>query len=275
MNRRAIYCLVLAMLLAPLLGGVALAEGGSHASASASASSEGPVQATVGTFRFAPGAEIAVEIGRDDPCPCMCDPLLVTGLSLLNGDGELVSGSIVADALPTSYNEWVGRLSLSDSSGMPLSEGAYTVVVDTTMGEFRAQLQVKPPEEESGYLRISSRASVCGTQLMIYRLFDASASGTPIDINVGDLLVFAMHGNPTAGYSWLLADESAGAVLEEIEGVEYVPDPVDAGIVGGGGTFFFRYKVISPGVQTLGFEYRRSWEDGSPEETVSFVVSAH
>jgi predicted secreted protein len=275
MNRKPAYCLFLAMLLVPILGGVAFAEGGSHASASASVSSEGPIQATVGTFRFAPGDELAIEIGRDDPCPCMCDPLLVTGLRLLNGDGELVSGNIEADALPASYDEWVGRLTLSDSSGMPLSEGAYTIAVDTTMGEFQAQLQVMSPEERSGYLRVTSHASVCGAQLKIYRLFDAPASESPIDINVGDLLVFALHGNPTTGYGWLLADESDGDVLEEIEGIEYIPDPVDAGIAGGGGTFFFRYNVVSPGVQTLGFDYRRSWEDAPPEETVTFIVRAH
>ncbi len=273
MNRKSVCYLLFVILFFPIIGGITFAESGS--SASASASSDGPVRATIGTFLFTSGSALAVEIGRDAPCPCMCDPLLVTGLRLLNGSGDTIPYVDETSPFPVAHDEWVGRLNLTDPSGAPLAEGEYTVVVDTTMGEFRARLQVISPEEGTGALRVSSHASVCGAQLMIYRLFDATEGEHAIDLNVGDLLVFALHGNPTTGYRWQLVDALDNGILEEIDGIDYLPDPIDPAMVGGGGTFFFRYTAVSSGTQTLRFDYQRPWETEEPEQTVSFVVTVH
>ena len=75
------------MALTVLLGLVAVSMAAADSStvrvsAQASASSGDGVEVTTGTFVVERGARLAVEIIRDDPCVCFCDPIYVETLAL-------------------------------------------------------------------------------------------------------------------------------------------------------------------------------------------------
>ncbi|HEU68357.1 MAG TPA: hypothetical protein ENN53_03965, partial [Candidatus Acetothermia bacterium] len=54
------------------------------------------------------------------------------------------------------------------------------------------------------------------------------------------------------------------------EGLDYLPDST---LLGGGGTFFFRYEATEAGEGELSFAYRRPWEALPPEQTFSVTIA--
>jgi inhibitor of cysteine peptidase len=267
MNGRVLTGMMMALLVLPLLNTAAVAE---TSSASASASSDGPVRATVGTFIFEQGRSLALEIDREEPCSCLCEPVMIRCLRVLDEAGAPVSLKIRDRAVfPIIYNEWVGRVDLVHPAGEPTEVGLYTVVIDTSIGEFRAQIQVVSPGMASQAGRVSSRASVCGIELLVYRLFDEESDGESIALREGDLLLIALAGNPTTGYEWEIEEEPDDGLLERIPGIDYHPD---SDLVGGGGTFYFRYRAVATGHGNLTFAYRRPWEAGPAEKTIAITI---
>jgi len=84
MNGRILRGMIMVLLVLPIFGTGVVAE---SSSASASSSSDGPVRATVGTFVFEQGTSLALEIDREEPCSCLCEPVMITGLRVLDADG--------------------------------------------------------------------------------------------------------------------------------------------------------------------------------------------
>ncbi|MEA1870892.1 MAG: protease inhibitor I42 family protein, partial [Candidatus Bipolaricaulota bacterium] len=160
-------------------------------------------------------------------------------------------------------------------SGEPAEVGAYTVAIDTSIGEFRAKIEVVSPGMASQSGRVSSRASVCGIELLVYRLFDEESDGQTIALREGDLLLIALPGNPTTGYEWEQTNSEEESILSPLEGLDYQPQSAPAGTVGSGGTFFFRFKADSAGESDLTFTYRRPWEEGPGTETITFHVTVN
>ena len=270
MNGRILRGMIMVLFVLPILGTGVVAE---SSSASASSSSDGPVRATVGTFVFEQGASLALEIDREEPCACLCEPVMITGLRVLNANGDPVSlGTGGQTTLPIVYDEWVGRVDLVYPSGEPAEVGAYTVVIDTSIGEFRAKIEVVSPGMASQSGRVSSRASVCGIELLVYRLFDEESDGQTIALREGDLLLIALLGNPTTGYEWEIEEEPDGDILERIQGLDYHPD---SDLMGAGGTFYFRYRAVTAGHGILTFSYRRPWEAGPAEKTIVLTIFVH
>ena len=111
-------------------------------------------------------------------------------------------------------------------------------------------------------------------------------SGRTFDLRVGDTILVAVPANRTAGYDWY-PRHGAGDVMilaEKAEryeaGVSVSEDPAP----GRGGTHYFAYRVIGPGVCGIALEYKRGLEDreeplrvfevmiratGEPEEAAS------
>ena len=234
-------------------------------SASSFASSDEPVRVSIGTFVFEQGERLALELTREEPCPCMCDEITVTGFRVLNGEGAVVYR--VQDGFPLPAGEWVGRWDLVDAAGEPAPPGSYTAVVETSLGEFRVELLVVAPGEKP-LGRSLARASVCGLGLRVYRLLTEEDDRAIVELQEGELLMVALPGNPTTGYEWAPAEEPG--FLERVPGVDYLPEPASAP-VGAGGTFFFRYRAQAPGEGVLRFAYQRPWEE-APAQTFSLTV---
>lgn len=261
--------LVLLGLMMLFVGAVCAAQ--LESSASAFASPGEPIRSAVGTFVFEQGSSIGLEIERREPCPCLCDPLLVTGMRVLDEQDNpiFVTEQEGPAGLPVPYVAWIGRWNLVDRLGEPAPEGFYSVVVETTVGEFRACIEVVAVGAADRMGRVSSEASVCGIGLSVYRLVDETATGQSVILREGEKLMIALEGNPTTGFEWEVESEPAGGLLQRIEGPAYSSS---SSLIGAGGTFYFRYAAVVAGQGELTFVYRRSWETVPPEKTVSMVV---
>ncbi len=225
------------------------------------------VEVSIGILHFSIGEKIALEIERTGPCPCMCGDILVKAFEVLNEEKVPVFTDRSYD-YPVPVKKWVGRWDLRDPSGNPVPPGRYTAVVETSVGTFRAELELLPPGEHPtgrGY----AEASVCGISLAVYRLVEKGDSGETLVLKRGDKLMVVLPGNPTTGYSWEPVE--VPGFLKPIEGVEYVPL---TDLAGGGDIFCFRYLVEAPGKGTLSFAYRRPWEE-EPIETFSVELKTY
>jgi len=250
-----------------MLGAAFSLSGFAQARASSSASTDGPVRATVGTFVLEEGSRIAFELRRSDPCPCMCGDIFVTGMSVVDRAGKEVYRDEV-DSVP--YTDWTGMWDLSRADGTPVAPGEYTILIRTSLGEFRAEVKIVPPGEESFSGRLCATASVCGLGLDVYHLVTKDDDGKTIPLRAGDKVMIALPGNPTTGYEWTGPDALPAGVLEPIPGVNYRPE---SGLIGAGGTFLFRYAAIGPGRVELSFSYRRPWEEAPASDSFSIVIS--
>jgi len=257
-----------------LLGGLVAGQSSSSSSASASASMDGDVQLSVGVFVVEQGSTLALEIVRDDPCTCLCDPIHVMALSLLDKSETEVWNETYDP--PVDAVEWLGRLSLAgEESVTSLPLGSYKVVVETTAGRFSADLRIVPASEMMAFGRFSASASICGLELRVYRLITQQDAGASIGLRQGDRLMVALAGNATTGFEWSNSLLYEYAVLRETEEPEYRPVPYPKDMVGFGGTFLFRYEAIDAGPQAFRFIYHRPWESVQPEQVVEFDVTVY
>ena len=257
-----------------LMMNVACGAGFAQVSSSASSyvSSDTPAHTTIGTFIFEQGSSLVLEIEREEPCPCMCEQLFVTGLRVLGGQGNTVfvsgeTGQQASSSIP--YEEWTGRWDLVDQLGNPVGEGTYTIVVKTTIGEFCACVEVVAPGMATRRGQISSQASVCGIGMRLYRLIDETDNGQRVTLRQGEYLMVALSGNATTGFAWEVEAEPNGGILREMEGLGYRPSST---LLGAGGTFFFRYEAVAAGQGDLSFVYHRPWETAPPENTFTVLV---
>lgn len=152
--------------------------------------------------------------------------------------------------------------------GEPVRAGSYTVIVETTMGEFSACIEVVAPGMGPQAGRISSQATVCGVSLFVYRLVDETASGQQMILREGERLMIALPGNPTTGYEWEVENEPT-EIVRRIDGPGYRSSST---LIGAGGTFYFRYETINSGQGELTLVYRRPWEALPPENTFFLAV---
>ncbi len=245
---------------------LASAIGVAQVSASSSASSEGPARATVGTFLFEEGSKIAFELHRSDPCPCMCEPILVEGLQVLDRANNPIYTKTWD---PVLYEKWTGTWDLKDNRGKPVSPGTYTIVIRTSIGEFIAKVEIVSRGELPLYGRMSVQASVCGFGLDVYRLITKDDVGSIVEMRTGERIMIALPGNPTTGYRWDLLTELSDGILDPLHGIDYRPD---SSLIGAGGTFMFRYAAEKSGTIALKFVYHRPWDKTSPPQE-SFVVT--
>ncbi len=255
------------ILLIGLIGVLIPVTGLAQTTASSSATTNGPVRATVGTFLFPQGSIIAFELTRTTPCPCMCGPILIQGLTVRTSAGASV---YAADIAATDSTRWIGFWNLQTNAGTPVPPGDYTVIVATSIGEFRATVKVVSSSSPM-YGRMSARASVCGIGLAVYRAVTNADAGTTITIQPGEMVIVTLPGNPTTGYRWEPVGAVTDSILQAVPGTDYQP----AGTaIGGSGTFLFRYKAVGTGTAVLKFAYRRSWENVPAQNsfTVTIIV---
>lgn len=223
------------------------------------------VQVTIGTFFFETGQKLVLELTCDDPCPCTCGTITVAGFLILDAHGSVIYHENVPHSIPCK--QWIGLWNLAAADGAPVSTGEYVALVVTSLGDFRAKLQVAGPGQTPPSGRAKAEATVCGVGLKVYRLLDEIDADAPTSLREGENLLIALGGNPTTGFGWEVQDEPA--FLTPVEGLEYRPS---SDLTGAGGTFYFRYEATTAGMGTLSFAYRRPWEAVPPEQTFTLQV---
>ena len=86
-----------------------------------------------------------------------------------------------------------------------------------------------------------------------------------ISVGINQEFIIALDSNPTTGYDW---EESHDDSLLSLVDDEYKPDEKAAGLVGAGGTQYFRFKAIKTGQTEITLVYRRPWETEILEQKV-------
>ncbi len=223
------------------------------------------VQVTTGTFVFEIGQKLALELAGDAPCPCTCETITVAGFLILDAHGFVIYDETSPYSVPS--DQWMGLWSLVAADGMPVAAGEYTALVVTSLGDFRAELQVTDPGQAPRIGKAKAKATVCGIGLTVYRLLDESDADASISLREGEHLLIALAGNPTTGFGWEVQAEPA--FLTPVEGLEYRPS---SDLTGAGGTFYFRYEATTAGMGMLSLVYRRPWETVPPEQTFTLQV---
>ena len=105
--------------------------------------------------------------------------------------------------------------------------------------------------------------SACSQAGPYHDLSPLPADGAELKVlAVGQELLISLPGNPSTGFSW--TTEHVPAFLEQIGEEEYFSDKPPGNMVGGGGTFRWRFLAKEKGTDTLRFVYRRPWEKGTP-----------
>lgn len=76
--------------------------------------------------------------------------------------------------------------------------------------------------------------------------------------SVGQEFTIAMDSNPTTGYDWEeIHDESMLVLVED----KFEPDKKAKGLVGAGGTQYYRFLALKDGDTKITVTYRRPWEE--------------
>ena len=105
-----------------------------------------------------------------------------------------------------------------------------------------------------------------------------SDSGRTLDLCVGDTIVVALEANGTTGFDWYPRHGAGNVQILAEKGDRYVvdPDPVDIRkpVAGQGGSHYFSYRVIGPGICGIALDYKRSWEKKDPAKTFEVLIRA-
>lgn len=80
--------------------------------------------------------------------------------------------------------------------------------------------------------------------------------------------VIALDSNPSTGYNW---EESHHDNMLGLVQKKYNPDEKAPGLVGAGGTQYFRFKALKRGKTEITLTYKRPWKTDSAEQIV-FIV---
>lgn len=83
--------------------------------------------------------------------------------------------------------------------------------------------------------------------------------------SVNQEFVVALDSNPTTGYNW---EESHDATMLGLVNERYSPDEKAPGLVGAGGTQYFRFKALEAGRTQITVTYKRSWETETAKQKI-------
>ena len=89
-----------------------------------------------------------------------------------------------------------------------------------------------------------------------------------IGIRTNHEFVIVLDSNPTTGYNWEEThDSNVLSLVEE----KYDRDEKSPGLIGSGGTQYFRFKALKPSKTELTVIYKRSWETEIADQKVFSV----
>ena len=109
-------------------------------------------------------------------------------------------------------------------------------------------------------------------------LLTESDSGRTLDLCVGDTIVVALEANGTTGFDWYPRHGAGDVQILAEKGDRYVVDPdaadVRRPVAGHGGSHYFAYRVIGPGICGIALDYKRSWEKKDPAKVFEVMIRA-
>jgi inhibitor of cysteine peptidase len=91
------------------------------------------------------------------------------------------------------------------------------------------------------------------------------------EVRKNETFEITLKSNPTTGYSWKWIKEQPSKIVDSIKSV-YIQDKSEPNRVGVGGNEIWKFKGKETGVETLIFEYCRSWEKNASVEIKKVVV---
>lgn len=91
------------------------------------------------------------------------------------------------------------------------------------------------------------------------------------EVNKNETFEISLKANATTGYSWKWIKNQSSKLLDSVNST-YIPTKVKEGIVGSGGNEIWKFRAIESGIDTLKFEYQRSWESRSAIESKKIIV---
>lgn len=98
----------------------------------------------------------------------------------------------------------------------------------------------------------------------------ADDSGKEIELKKGQILVIALEGNPSTGYTWEVKEPPDEQVLQQVGEAEF---QAESDRIGAPGVLTFRFEAVNTGRTDLRLVYHRPWEeDVEPLETFSIQV---
>ena len=104
-------------------------------------------------------------------------------------------------------------------------------------------------------------------------------NGRTLELRVGDTVTVGLRSNPTTGYDWYPRHGAGDVQILAEKGTLYQVDsaPASAGalpVAGQGGTHYFAFRVIGPGICGIALEYKRPWETVPPLRTFDVMIKA-
>ncbi|MGD2251566.1 MAG: protease inhibitor I42 family protein [Anaerolineales bacterium] len=98
---------------------------------------------------------------------------------------------------------------------------------------------------------------------------DMTDNRSQVELEVGQVLVISLEGNPTTGYTW----EIGGIEESVLRQVGEAVFEAESDLVGAGGVQTLRFEAVGVGQTSLALVYHRSWEEGvAPLETFSVQI---
>ncbi|MBA7698350.1 hypothetical protein ES703_107027 [subsurface metagenome] len=92
-----------------------------------------------------------------------------------------------------------------------------------------------------------------------------------ISVGLEEEFIIALDSNPTTGYDWEESHDPYKLILIE---KNYEPDEKAEGLVGAGGTQYFRFTSQKTGETEITLVYKRPWEDPTPQDVMKvFTIS--
>ena len=92
-------------------------------------------------------------------------------------------------------------------------------------------------------------------------------------LNVGETQMLDLRGNPSTGFSWLLAEPLPPDCPVSVE-INYTASPTKRPVSGSGGIFKVKYTGLTPGSATVALIYARPWErDAYPTQKVLLNIT--
>jgi inhibitor of cysteine peptidase len=85
------------------------------------------------------------------------------------------------------------------------------------------------------------------------------ADKTRVKLAKGNFLIVKLPGNPTTGFQWVVAKNNKDELAPQGKS-EYVANRQASPVVGGSGTFVFKFKAEKAGTSPLELEYKRPFE---------------
>ncbi len=86
-----------------------------------------------------------------------------------------------------------------------------------------------------------------------------------ISAGINHEFIIALDSNPTTGYNW---EERHDATMLGLVESKYEPDKKAPGLVGAGGTQYFRFKALKAGRTEITLTYKRPWETSSTTQKI-------